>query len=135
MEERVAVRVRKKSGATLGGLEQLLDTLANALFIVGLLIAGGQLLLLAIRPIMLLAALSSALTALSALISWAVFRFMAEVIRLLKKIAGLPYSGELTGGTYQDTYDACSLCGSRLYSQTRCDHCDARVVDGPDDSD
>ncbi|HNY65496.1 MAG TPA: zinc ribbon domain-containing protein [Deltaproteobacteria bacterium] len=53
------------------------------------------------------------------------FGALAEVIILLKRIAGLPYKGAISGMT-EGTISVCSDCGSLVYpDNVKCPHCSA----------
>ena len=58
---------------------------------------------------------------------WLILRWMAEVIRLQKQKADLPYDGHITG-PYDEVVASCSNCGAVLLSKDRCDCCGARLV-------
>lgn len=66
---------------------------------------------------------------IGAAVTWVVLRGLAEIIRLLKKISGLQYSGEISGAESSHQYYACSNCGHMLHSETTCDTCGAKIAD------
>ncbi len=73
-------------------------------------------------------------TMLSMFLPWMLLRSVAEIIRLLKRIAGLQYAGRISG-TFSGTALSCSHCGAIfLQSKVACDACGATLV-APDDSD
>ncbi|QEG21491.1 hypothetical protein [Mariniblastus fucicola] len=104
-----------------GGLEGLLDSAAIVLLAVGIIGTVASLVWLKLYGI---------LPALSILINtilvWLLLRSIAEIIRLLKKQAGLPYAGDIS---YPDATVAytCSECGAMLHSESRCDSCGANI--------
>lgn len=56
-----------------------------------------------------------------------VLRFCAEAVRLLKKLAGVPYSGQITRPSSAGTALSCSACRQRVERQdSACPHCSAK---------
>ena len=102
-----------------GSLENKLDFAAWALLIVNLLLA-------------LLAALAGAFwnsisLAVTAVLSWLLFRSLAEIIRLLKVQAGLQHGGKISGMRAGVTW-VCSECGTTLGNRHRCPRCGRMIV-------
>lgn len=99
----------------------ILSRLCLVIGIVGVLgsilagIIAGKLILLAIGIFILIASL----------ILFVVFGALSEIIRLLKAVAGIPYTGTISGsGT--GTIHVCSECGSLNYPDVhKCRKCGA----------
>ncbi len=62
----------------------------------------------------------------SGVLSWLLFRCIAEHLRLQKKMAGVPFEGRITQAGEEMCW-ACSSCGMILHSDTRCDACGAEI--------
>lgn len=113
-----------------GGLETTVDFWATVLLLLGIItsffivlvgmIAGAQ-------PFWFVLLLATCV-AIGIAVVWVVLRSLAEILRLLKKIAGLQYSGEITGTESSHQFFACSNCGQMLHSETTCDTCGAKIV-------
>ncbi len=69
----------------------------------------------------------SGMIASGAFLNWLFLRSIAELIRLQKRIAGLEYSGRISG-SYFDSVPTCSNCGSMLHTDVACDGCGARLL-------
>lgn len=78
--------------------------------------------------------LSSGLTILAGFVGWTVLRALSEIIRLLKKIAGLGYSGSISGNRDTEVFWACSNCSQMLHSETHCDTCGATIIGDDEES-
>ncbi len=65
--------------------------------------------------------------AVSAFATCIILRSLAEMIRLRKYAAGIPFDGHISG-PYDETFLSCSNCGARLISMDRCDCCNARLI-------
>ncbi|GAB5406134.1 MAG: hypothetical protein Aurels2KO_43650 [Aureliella sp.] len=63
---------------------------------------------------------------------WLMWRVVAEHIRLQKAIAGLRYSGEISGHREREFW-ACSACGVPVHSDSRCDGC-GKAIESDDAS-
>ncbi|MCO6046460.1 hypothetical protein NG895_21385 [Aeoliella sp. ICT_H6.2] len=64
---------------------------------------------------------------IEAIIAWLLFRSLAEIIRLLKHQARLPYGGKVSGVTETVAWE-CSACGATLYDPGICDRCGCEIV-------
>lgn len=107
----------------LGGLEGKLDGVAWTLLWLGLLLA---LVVLFINPIGFVASVG---IVINAILIWVVLRALAEIIRLLKHQAGLPYGGRVTSPNERvDGNWECTACGGKLYDPSICDHCGREIV-------
>lgn len=125
-----AHRVLDSKRSTSGGLESTVDFWATVLLLLGIItsffivligmIAGAQ-------PFWFVLILATC-EAIGIAVVWVVLRSLAEILRLLKKIAGLKYSGEITGTESSHQFYACSNCGQMLHSETTCDTCGAKIV-------
>ncbi|MFO0939710.1 MAG: hypothetical protein U0930_02975 [Pirellulales bacterium] len=133
-----AKRVKDRRPHSTVGIESTIDLLAGVLLAIDLVIAFLQFMfsMFAAGQVsggaFLIGVLSSGLTALAGFVVWILFRALAEIIRLLKKIAGLGYSGNISANRNIEVFWACSNCGQMLHSETRCDSCGATIV-GDDD--
>lgn len=105
------------------GLETLVDLVATVLLVLGALAAFGLLLTFSIPGV-----LSALSVAVATTIQWLLFKCLAEHLRLLKTIAGLPIEGRITGPGEEDVW-VCSACLQMLHSESRCDSCGARIVE------
>ncbi len=54
------------------------------------------------------------------------FRALADIIRLLKETAGIPYSGTIASGPLRSEFK-CSDCNAILRSGLKCDSCGAEI--------
>lgn len=125
-----AHRVLDTKRSNSGGLETTVDFWATVLLLLGIItsffivlvgmIAGAQ-------PFWFVLLLATCV-AIGMAVVWVVLRSLAEILRLLKKIAGLQYSGEITGTESSHQFFACSNCGQMLHSETTCDTCGAKIV-------
>lgn len=125
-----AHRVLDTKRSNSGGLETTVDFWATVLLLLGIItsffivlvgmIAGAQ-------PFWFVLLLATCV-AIGIAVVWVVLRSLAEILRLLKKIAGLQYSGEITGTESSHQFFACSNCGQMLHSETTCDTCGAKIV-------
>jgi hypothetical protein len=125
-----AHRVLDTKRSNSSGLESTVDFWATVLLLLGI-ITSFFIVLIGIfagaRPFWFVLLLAT-FAALSMAVVWVVLRGLAEIIRLLKKIAGLQYSGEITGTEMSHQFYACSNCGQMLHSETTCDTCGAKIV-------
>jgi len=104
------------------GLEGVLDFVAAMTLIVGGLAACTAVIVFKIPGLLMCLSI-----AIGTLLQFLLLRCFAELIRLQKRIAGLEYSGRISG-SYEDTVSTCSHCGSMLHSDVCCDGCGARIV-------
>lgn len=104
------------------GLESVLDFAARFVLVLGILSA---------LSVYLIAGFGAIVPACSLLfgsfLNWLLFRSLAELIRLLKRIAGLDYAGRISG-SYFDNVPTCGNCGAILRSDVCCNGCGARLV-------
>ena len=132
-----ATRVRDKKRISASSLETTIDFLALIWLVAGMLLAGIQFLVLTASQFMtavypaqfLFASIPVGYTVLATITLWILLRALAEIIRLLKKIAGLDYLGSISGTWSVDEFWACSNCGHMLHSETRCDTCGATILE------
>lgn len=139
-----ATRVKDSRPHHSGGIETSIDFLAGVLLGVDLVIAFLQFMFsmfasssgspVSAGGAFLLGLLSSGLTILAGFVVWILLRALAEIIRLLKKIAGLRYSGNISGARDTEVFWACSNCGQMLHSENRCDSCGATIVGDAEES-
>ncbi len=129
-EPAIAVRTRQPVGQ---GLEKAIDVVAWTLLVVG----GLALLVLGFvasgdaGPAGFLVVLNPAVVVV---VVFLVLRALAEILRLLKSAAGLPYSGTISGSRTVPEL-RCGRCRNVLHDADRCDACGAsieRVVDVAD---
>jgi hypothetical protein len=118
-----AVRIERKQNRVGGSLESLVDL--TAIFVV----MGG--LFLAVIPVVLMTfegLLPSITILLGTYFFWLFLRCLAEHLRLLKKMAGLPFDGCISGQiSDQNVVWICGNCGNMLHSETRCEGCGAEI--------
>ena len=100
-----------------GGLESKLDAAAWIQLVLGLLFAIGLLVFTGGKGIV-----AVMLVALNSWLAWLVLRAVAEIIRLQKKAAGIPYGGRISEATAV-VIEKCSACGAVLYNEERCERC------------
>lgn len=119
----MAHRIKEKGAvepSASGGLEGLLDGFAWAVLILGCI--GALFALFVTRGY---GWVGSLLAIFSAGIGWVVLRALAEIIRLQKHAAGLPYGGNIS--TPAERNDSmfcwCSNCNAMLHNRLRCDAC------------
>lgn len=104
-----------------GGLENLLDVAANFIFVIGVILAAAVLVwqrLFGIVPAVVIL--------INSAIGWLLLRSIAEIIRIQKKMARLPYTGMISGGDQIVVYK-CSDCGAMLHSESWCDSCGTSI--------
>ena len=103
-----------------GGLEGLLDGFAWAVLTVGILAA-----LITLVGTQGYGGAASLLAVFSAGVGWVVLRALAEIIRLQKHVAGLPYGGKISvpAEPKDSVFCWCSNCNAMLHSRLRCDAC------------
>ncbi|MEM1070658.1 MAG: hypothetical protein AAGI63_17270 [Planctomycetota bacterium] len=118
-----AYKVEKRILRRGNGLESLVDMVALAVVLNGSLVAFCVLLWFA----SLWGLFASIQVLVSSCFSWLLLRCLAEHLRLLKKISGQDFEGEITGSREQVVW-GCSLCGHTLYSDEYCDACNAQIV-------
>ena len=109
---------------TAGGLEDTLDFAAGALLIVGLICAGVTVVWMKFYGV-----LSAYVIIVSAVLSWFLLKASAEIIRLLKKLNGLPFGGKISQPNQSSVY-ICSECNAILHSETKCESCGATIERG-----
>ena len=59
-------------------------------------------------------------------IAYYAFRALSDIIRLLKHVAGMPYSGQIAAGPQMSEFK-CSDCDAILRSGLKCDSCGAEI--------
>ena len=104
------------------GLESVLDFVSVLTLVLGSLASVLALLALGWPGLPM-----SCVIASGTVLNWLFLRSIAELIRLLKRIAGLDYAGRISG-SYFDTVPTCSNCGSMLHSDVCCEGCGARLL-------
>ena len=66
---------------------------------------------------------------IEAIIAWLLFRSLAEIIRLLKHQARLPYGGRVSKATeHVEEVWECTACGAPLYDPGICDRCGRQII-------
>ena len=71
-------------------------------------------------------AVAIGLILLNTAIAYYLFRALADIVRLLKKSAGIPFSGRIAAGPITSLYK-CSDCNAILRSGLKCDSCGAEI--------
>lgn len=125
-----AHRVLDTKRTTSGGLESIVDFWANLLLLLGIISSFFIVLvgmILRAQPFLFVLFLATCV-ALNGAVVWVVLRSLAEILRLLKNIAGLSYSGDISGTESSRQFYVCSNCGQMLHSETTCDSCGAKLV-------
>ena len=125
-----AHRVLDTKRTASGGLETTVDFWATVLLLLGIISSFFIVLIgmiVGARPFWFVLLLAT-FVAINCAVVWVVLRSVAEIIRLLKKISGLKYSGEISGAESSHQFYACSNCGQMLHSETTCDTCGAKIV-------
>lgn len=114
-----------------GGLESYFDAAA-----ILALCFGGIHFLVSLLSLHWIGFVTSIYIAFGTFLGWLLLRGIAELIRLQKKIAGVPFSGAITLGTEHIHY-CCSACGKPFYGnvEVRCEHCGADLQDDDAGSD
>lgn len=107
-------------------LESAITVVALLLAVLGLIAAIGSLLYFGFSVIGISLAIIVA-TFLKCLL----FLSLAEIIRLLKKIAQIDHAGEISG-IHIETVLVCSHCDATLRNDICCDKCGARLVKSSD---
>lgn len=120
-----ATRVEKRRLGAGWALESLLDWVAAAIQVLAMIVAAVILVRWRVFPEWY--GLIAPLVLFSGFIGWALFRCLAEHLRLQKKIAGLPYVGRITGPREEVVW-GCSQCGHVLHSNLQCEVCGAQIV-------
>jgi hypothetical protein len=120
--EQTATPIPKRRRINGTGLETILDFVSVLALILGALASLLALISLGWPGLAMFGMIAS-----GAFLNWLVLRSIAELIRLQKRIAGLEYSGRISG-SYFDTVPTCSNCGSMLHSDVACDACGARLL-------
>ena len=72
------------------------------------------------------ALIPAGIVVMMSVIGYYLFKALADIIRLLKKIAGMPYSGDIASGPQVSVYK-CSDCNAVLRSGLKCDSCGAAI--------
>lgn len=125
-----ASRVARKRHQGRKALESTVDFLAVFLFGLGCLLAAvvlGVYTYATDFSLFMAGVIHSSLIVLGAFINLILFRCLAEHLRLQKKIAHLPFEGEITGPR-EESFWACGNCGQVLHSENKCDECGATIV-------
>ena len=86
----LAQRIEKRRLLRAGGLESLVDTVAYVLLFFGILVSCTALLSMSLLGVVVFL-----LGCFGAFVQYLLFRCIAELIRLQKKIAGIEYSGTI----------------------------------------
>jgi hypothetical protein len=107
-----------------GGLEGFLDVVAWIILVAGVVLAIVPIFLLSFSGIV-----PSLSIVVAATLSWVLLRAAAEILRLLKHIAGLPYGGRISkpNGPENSVFLRCSNCNSLLHSKLSCDACGEKI--------
>ena len=116
----MAKRIERERRAA-GGLEGTLDFAAIAILVIGIIGAVVTLVLLRFAGV-----LPAFGILINAALIWLLLRSVAEIIRLLKLQADLPFGGKISNADQTIVY-TCSDCGALLHSETRCDYCGASI--------
>lgn len=115
----------KKKSTFSGGLEGTLDVVAKVVLVVAVVNAVAA---LAVTQGKAWPGVPNIL--ITGTVSWVSLRALAEIIRLLKKSAGLSYGGQISEAEEHVEKTAfCAECGALLHSDTRCESC-GRTIDG-----
>ena len=119
------IETRKRA---LGGSEAMLDGAAVSLLVLGIVLAptlagmffflGGAFRLHGVIPASLILVMT--------LVAFYLFRGLADIIRVLKQSAGIPYSGRIAAGPQRSEFK-CSDCSAVLRSGLKCDSCGAEI--------
>ncbi len=112
------IEIRKQ---TSGGSETMLDGAAITIVFLGLVLAAVSGLMFPFGG-----AAAVGLILLNTAIAYYLFRALADVIRLLKKSNGMPYSGKVASGPVIPVFK-CSDCNAILRSGLKCDSCGAEI--------
>ena len=119
---KTAYRIHNPAVVKRLGFETTLDIAGN------LLLAGCLLfVVISFFAFGLFGIVPAAAFAFSGAIFWLICRAMAELLRIQKTIAGIPYSGKIVG-TEMTACDTCSECGAILHAQHYCDGCGLTVT-------
>lgn len=104
-----------------GGLESLLDVLAILSFVFSVLVGIGFLIELEGAGIFLFLVIAAA-----GVLPYALLKAVAEMVRLLKKLNGLQYGGEISKHTTDKTY-GCGACGEPIFQWGQCGSCGVEI--------
>ena len=99
----------------------MLDSAAVSIVFLGLLLSAVSGLLFPYGGAVVIG-----LTLLNTAIAYYLFRALAEIIRLLKHSAGIPFSGRIAEGPITTMYK-CSDYSAILRSGLKCDSCGAEI--------
>lgn len=121
--ELTAKSIPKRRQVSSGGLESLFEAIGIFFIVAGVLLAMSLFFVIGIIAIVP----SLQITVFSFLL-WLLLRFFAEVIRLLKRQAGMEYEGRISGKHEEEVIASCSNCGAMLHSDVACDQCGARLI-------
>lgn len=117
---------RKRSLGVRGTLEYKLDVAAWVVLLLGLLSA-----MLVLAETEGRALFASLWFVAIGILSWLLVRGIAEIIRLLKFQAGLPFDGAITGAGESVAWE-CSECGAPISDPHQCTRC-GRLFVGTDE--
>ncbi|MEZ6095141.1 MAG: hypothetical protein R3C03_13080 [Pirellulaceae bacterium] len=117
-----ATRVPKRTIRNGGGLESLCELAAILSAIVGAILTLFQAgITIYVHELILVPGILMFGAAVTWL-GWLGWKCVAEHLRLQKKIAGLPYSSEISRPLNSVLY-RCGNCSHVTHSETRCEHC------------
>lgn len=125
MSDSITTKKITKQTTLSGGLEGTLDVVAKVVLVATVLHAVVVLATTSGKawpgvPSMLIAGI----------VSWVTLRALAEIVRLLKRSAGLSYGGRISEAVERVEERAhCAQCGALLHSETRCESC-GRTIEG-----
>ena len=106
-----------------GGTESRLSILASVFLGLGIIGCLVGLVVGLTQESLWVAVVGGAGALLHGLLMWALLGASADAIRLLKKLNGLPYAGDVSPTTPVDSW-ACSACGARVQElQGHCGRC------------
>lgn len=115
-------RVFRRTIVNPGGLETLIDVMAVALLIFGIVISLIPLITASIAGVFV-----CLVGVFVSFAQWLLFRCIAEIIRLLKLQNGMSYRGKIETTDVTHLY-ACENCGMILHSPNQCESCGAVIT-------
>ena len=118
--ELTAHSIPKRRQAKSLALESLIGAVAMVSVLIGVVAAVAVLIFLGVSGIA-----SSLSILVGSLLNWLFLQSLAEIIRLLKKIAKIDYAGVISGSHMEMV---CSHCDATLRNDVYCDQCGARLI-------